>query len=125
MIISIKVPFKTEYNSKRKQIPLVKGVENSSLKHAPNKVLLKALVKAYYWQNLLDQGKFNTAGGISKKYRTNIADVSRILQLNLLSPKIKLAILNGTQPKTMNMQCLKKPFPDIWQEQLVHFAFER
>ena len=126
MIISIKVPFKIEHNIRRKQIPLVRGVEDTSLKHAPNKVLLRALIKAYYWQKLLDQGKkFSTAKCIAKKYRTNIADLSRILQLNLLSPKIKLAILNGTQPKTMNMQSLKKPFPDIWEKQLIHFEFER
>jgi len=122
MIVSIKIPFKIEYNSRRKQIPFVKAI---GIKHAPNKALLKALIKAWYWQKLLNQGKFNSVKCIVKKYRTNTFDVYRILQLNLLSPKIKLAILNGTQPTTMNMQMLKKPFPDVWQEQLAFFGFEK
>jgi hypothetical protein len=43
--------------------------------------------------------------------------VLKVLRLNTLSPSIKSAIMNGTQPKTLVLKdLLQKPFPLVWNE---------
>lgn len=129
-VASIKIPFSFKHNGQRKLISVADGVENSEENvranlRQPNcdKTLLKALAKAWYWQKLLDEGKFSSANAMSKKYRLNCSDVCRIMKMNQLSPRIKRAILDGTQPRTMSVEMFKKTWPDSWEEQSKHFGF--
>jgi hypothetical protein len=50
--------------------------------------------------------------------------VNRLLRLTLLAPDIQEAILDGRQPKGMQLQELTKGMPSSWEEQekLVHFG---
>jgi hypothetical protein len=135
-VASIKIPFSFKHNGQRKLISVKNGAENSeesvranvrdSLRQ-PNcdKALLKALAKAWHWQKLLEDGKFSSANALAKKYRLNCSDVCRIMKMNQLSPRIKRAILDGTQPRTMSMEAFKKPWPDDWGKQSKHFGFEQ
>jgi hypothetical protein len=43
--------------------------------------------------------------------------LSCLLRLNFLAPEIKLAILQGSQLKTLNLKTLMEPFSDGWDEQ--------
>jgi hypothetical protein len=48
----------------------------------------------------------------SKRY------AQQILKLNLLSPRIKEAIMSGNQPKNLLLDdVIKKPLPLLWQKQ--------
>jgi hypothetical protein len=52
-----------------------------------------------------------------RKKRLTQKYVIKVLRLNTLSPSIKAAIMNGTQPKTLVLKdLLRKPFPPIWEE---------
>ncbi|WP_375642531.1 MULTISPECIES: hypothetical protein [unclassified Bartonella] len=53
--------------------------------------------KAYYWQNLLDTGRYKSIVDMSRQRKINTSYMSRILRLNQLAPQIKRAILDGTQ----------------------------
>jgi hypothetical protein len=52
-----------------------------------------------------------TAENIDRGY------VDSILQLTLLAPDVVESILNGTQPATLGLPALLKPFPIEWDRQ--------
>ena len=54
---------------------------------------------------------------VSKSY------VSMIVKLMLLSPEITEDILNGNQPKHLQLEDFKKPFPYCWTEQKKYFSY--
>jgi hypothetical protein len=85
--------------------------------------LLRALTKAWHWQQLIDTGKFKSTRALARKFKVHVADVTRIMRMNLLAPDIQRAILDGTQPRTMNLNMFKKPLPEMWDEQRRHFGF--
>lgn len=79
-----------------------------------NRPLLRALAKAYRWEN--DIKEFGRAD--FNKNRLSKAYVRRILRLNNLSPRIKKAIVNGDFPRDILLQDLV--YSDIsllWSEQ--------
>jgi hypothetical protein len=78
--------------------------------------LVQALGKAKLWENELTKGTVDLEEFCRKKHLTQ-KYVLKVLRLNTLSPKIKAAIMNGTQPKTLVLKdLLRKPFPPIWEE---------
>lgn len=123
--ISIRVPMRIKKYGGKKMIILPEGYQIKPPEEAPklDETLITALAKAYYWQNLLDTGRYTSIDDLSRKRKINPSYVSRILRLNQLSPQIKTAILDGTQPRQLSLQDMQTPFPDIWGEQLKHFGF--
>jgi hypothetical protein len=90
----------------------------STEKIEPDETLINGIVKAYLWEKIIyeqfsgDIGIFCLQNKLSKGY------VRQVLKLNLLSPKIKEAILNGKHPKHVLLRDLvRKPFPISWMEQ--------
>ena len=81
-----------------------------------NRPLLRALAKAYRWENGIKD-----LGGVDwyiNKNKLSKAYVRRLLKLNNLSPKIKKAIVDGEFPRDILLQDLV--FSDIslmWSEQ--------
>jgi hypothetical protein len=124
-MITIEIPFQIKHNGVRKLMsPKDKGTARSvKPKCAPNKALLRALTKAWHWQQLIDTGKFKSTRALARKFKVHVADVTRIMRMNLLAPDIQRAILDGTQPRTMNLNMFKKPLPEMWDEQRRHFGF--
>ena len=86
-------------------------------------MLVKALARAYIWQQTLESGKYKSAAHLAKKLKVNSSYMSKILALNLLAPKIKADILNGTQARELSLLKLRQGFSDCWQEQISHFSF--
>ncbi len=72
---------------------------------------------------MIDNGEANGVAAIAKKEGMRTSYVSRLMRLNYLSPKIKTAILNGMQPRTLNLQNLRDSFPIRWEEQEKVFGF--
>ncbi len=107
-------------------IILPEGYKIKPPEEAPKLVetLITALAKAYYWQNLLDTGRYKSIDDLARKRKINSSYVSRILRLNQLSLQIKTAILDGTQPRQLSLQDMQTPFPELlWEEQFKHFEF--
>ena len=120
-ILSLMVPIQRSHAAdKGKQLLITPARSTATAKRVPNPKLVAALAKAYYYQKLLDSGKYPSAKALAKKYGSC---VDWLLQLNLLAPVIRKAILDGMQPRGMNVQMLKKPFPDDWQMQLQNLQF--
>ena len=83
-----------------------------------NETLVKAIVKSFYWHNLLLEGKVRNTRDIQKL--ENMKDnsyIKQVLNLRFLSPRIIEAILNGTQPRELTVTKLFNIKTLNWNEQ--------
>jgi hypothetical protein len=60
---------------------------------------------------------------MADKERINRSYLSRTIRLSLLAPDIVEAILNGTQPTTLQLADLEGPFSIDWEQQRAAFGF--
>jgi hypothetical protein len=115
LIQKVKIPFKIAKRGKHK--PHIIKPNNSIDEKIMDDVLAQALGKAKLWENELMNGNVNLEEFCRKKQLTQ-KYVLKVLRLNTLSPSIKSAIMNGTQPKTLVLKdLLQKPFHLDWVEQ--------
>jgi len=77
---------------------------------APGKVatqydqpLLMALTRAFYWQQLLDDGVVGSGSEIAQREGLHHSTVNELLRLTLLEPAIVQSILAGQQPRCMSL----------------------
>jgi len=102
--------------SKRGSILIISDSVNQKENHNPQ--LIKAVIKSYYWNNLLLSGEVTSSIDIQKM--ENLSDnknIKRILRLRFLAPDIVEAILNGVQPPDLNVQKLVSINTLDWNEQ--------
>jgi len=90
---------------------------------ATDSTLIKALSRAWRWQKLLDAGAYASIAEMADKEGINRSYLSRTIRLALLAPDIVEAILNGTQPATLQLSDLEQPFPIDWEAQRTAFGF--
>jgi hypothetical protein len=83
----------------------------------PDETLIRALARAHRWNRMLEQGRYGSVGELAAAEKINRAYVSRLLDLTLLAPDIQEAILEGRQPKGMQLEELTKAMPAEWREQ--------
>ena len=82
-----------------------------------DRTLVKALVRAFRWRRLLDDGVHATFEELAKAVGVSQSYVSRVLRLTLLAPDIVEAILDGRQPERMRLDDLLQGFPVQWERQ--------
>ncbi len=86
-------------------------------KHFDNKIL-KSLAKAYKWKMMLEKAQVSCLSEIAQREKATPSYVSRVFNLNFLSPRIIDKVLNGAQPRTLKLQdIIINEIPDSWQEQ--------
>ena len=61
---------------------------------------------AHRWKRMLDEGRYRSAGEIADAEKVTRSFVNRLLRLTLLAPDIVEAILDGRQPKTLQLEDL-------------------
>jgi hypothetical protein len=79
--------------------------------------LIKALARAYRWRQAIEDGRYSSITELAAAEGINQSYVCRILRLTLLAPAIVNAILNGTQPRPLQLDDLIKPLPGDWDVQ--------
>jgi hypothetical protein len=84
-------------------------------KPQPDSTLAKALVRAWRWQRMLDQGVYTSVSEIGDAERISRSYVCRVMRLVLLAPDIVEGILDGR--RTAGLAHLLKPFPLEWDAQ--------
>lgn len=83
-----------------------------------NSPLLHALVRAFHWQSLLDDGHCGSVNELAKANGKNASYVAAILRLTLLAPDIVESVLDGRQSAAMQLQPLmRNSIPVLWEEQ--------
>ncbi|MHA6896903.1 hypothetical protein ACQUJT_22910 [Ralstonia pseudosolanacearum] len=80
--------------------------------------LLAALTRAFYWQQLLDDGVVGSGSEIAKREGLHHSTVNELLRLTLLEPAIIEAIVAGQQPRCMSLLWFQhNPLPAEWAAQ--------
>jgi hypothetical protein len=79
--------------------------------------MVKALARAFLWQKVLDEGVHATIEGLAEAKGIGKTYVSQILRLTLLAPDLIEAILDGRQPRELQLDDLVEGFPLDWEGQ--------
>ena len=66
---------------------------------------------------MLEEGRYRSAQEIADAEKIGRSFVSRLLRLTLLAPDIQEAILDGRQPKGLQLEELTCAMPGEWGEQ--------
>lgn len=85
--------------------------------------LIKALVRAHKWEKALASNSQKSLSAIAKFEDLEFMYVTRIYRLYFLAPKIKEAILDGIQPRTLTLSRLMHNIPICWQGQARLYGF--
>lgn len=79
--------------------------------------IVKALVRAHRWRNMLEANLFSSVRELAKAEKINESYLCRVLRLTLLSPALTETILNGQQPEGLDLARILKSVPIEWDEQ--------
>jgi hypothetical protein len=82
--------------------------------------MIRTLGKAFYWHKLLEQGKFASCRDLAAHMKLEHGWAAEVLRMTMLAPDIIEAILDGRQPRHLNLQRLRgrhDPLPRVWGEQ--------
>jgi hypothetical protein len=117
--LTIHIPMTFRRRGGRKLIVAPNGTAMTAAPQRPNvdNVLLKAIVRAFRWQKLLDQETCSSIKDIAAKENIDASYVGDVLRLTLLAPDIVEIILDGRQPPALHFEALRKSLPLVWEEQ--------
>jgi len=115
--VTVHIPVTFRQRAGRKQILSPSGSAPWSYASRVDTALLKAVVRAYRWREMLESGEYSSAAELAKAEKVNDSYLSRVLRLTLLAPEIVEAIVSGQQPSTLQVDDLLKPLPLDWQRQ--------
>jgi hypothetical protein len=82
--------------------------------------MIRTLAKGFYWQKLLDEGRYAHVGELAKQLRLERGWIAEVLRMTLLAPDIVTAIVEGRQPRHVNLHALRGRIdiiPRDWNEQ--------
>jgi hypothetical protein len=91
-------------------------------KPTPDDTLLKALARAHRWKRMLESGQVASLNELSEAEKINPSYLTRIYRLTLLAPDIVEAILDGRQPRTLQLADLMDGIPVEWGRQREMFG---
>jgi hypothetical protein len=121
--ITLSVPFAIKRKSGRRYIVTPDNVPLQYATPKHHEPLVKALIKAFHWKEMLDTGIFHTLTEIAHKEKLNISYVRRVFKMTLLAPDIIAVILDGKQPPYLSVMDFGKEIPLDWNEQRRRFGF--
>lgn len=94
-------------------------VGNRSAVQNLDQTLINSIRKAQDWLEQLTTGRVNSVSELATKEGATSNAITRLIYRAFLAPDIIRAIMNGTQPTTLNSDLLKTivPLPLDWDEQ--------
>jgi hypothetical protein len=114
---TVSIPVTFLQRGGRKQILTPPGTTPWSPATRVDTALVKAVVRAHRWRQMLESGEYANSAELAKAEKVNDSYLSRILRLTLIAPDIIEAILTGRQPSTLQLDDLLKPLPAVWELQ--------
>ena len=121
--ISVHIPITLRHQGGRKQVVTPADTAPWIPRAARiDSTLVKAVVRAHRWRDLLESGRHATVRDLAKAECINESYLSRILRLTLLAPAIIQSILEGHQSDNLELDGLLGPLPLIWTEQDARLA---
>lgn len=120
MAVSIPISFRRQ-GGRRKIVTPSNAPAWSPLPARVDNTIVKALVRAHRWRNMLEANLFASVRDLAKAEKINESYLCRVLRLTLLSPVLTEAILNGRLNKDLNLAQLLKSIPVEWDKQQTAF----
>lgn len=120
------VPLTIRRKQNRKLLTPPPGSSASVMSGGMDIPMIKTLGKAFYWQRLLDEGKYATATELARAFKLEPGWVAEVLRMANLAPEIIEAILDGSQPRHLNLQTIRgryESLPRDWEKQKKMLAF--
>jgi hypothetical protein len=114
---TVSIPVTFLQRGGRKQILAPAGAAPWSPAPRVDTALVKAIVRAHRWRQMLESGECASSAELAKAEKVNDSYLGRILRLTLIAPDITEAILAGRQPSTLQLDDLLKPLPPAWPQQ--------
>jgi hypothetical protein len=121
--LTIRVPLTLRRYGGRKLVivPEGEGVPVRA-KATPDDTLLKGLARAHRWKRMLESGLVRSLNELAEAEKINPSYLTRIYRLTLLAPDIVEAILDGRQPRTLQLADLMDDMPVEWHRQREMFG---
>lgn len=114
--ITVHVPMTFRKHGGRKMVVTPDGAEWAPRPRVDN-ALVKAVVRAFRWQRMLDEGTCATIEELARREKVNRGYMCRVLRLTLLAPDIVELILDGLQPDGLRLEDLLVGFHMEWAGQ--------
>ncbi|AMN44051.1 hypothetical protein [Rhodoplanes sp. Z2-YC6860] len=122
--ITVRVPIAIRKRGGRKLVIAPDGSPASPMAGPRvDDALLKAIARAFRWQELLENGTYATIAEIAEAEKINETYVGRVLRLALLKPAIVQSILD--ELPILQLNDLMKTFPIEWNVQDSHFGIRK
>jgi hypothetical protein len=116
--ITVRIPMAWKRHGGRKVIIAPDGGEAwAPAKPRPDETVIRALARAHRWKRMLEEGRYRSTGELAEAEGVTPSFVSRLLRLSLLAPDIVEAILDGRQPKAMQLEEVTRAMPSAWEKQ--------
>ena len=116
--ITVRIPMIWKRRGGRKVIIAPNGGDAwAPAKPRPDETLIRALARAHRWKRMLEERRYRSAGELAEAEGVTRSFVNRLLRLTLLAPDIVEAILDGRQPKGMQLEDLTRAMRSTWHEQ--------
>ncbi len=103
-IVSLEIAMKLQ----RKGIEAKLVIAGHASTHQPDPDLCRLIAKAKHWFDQLASGEAKSVQEIASRERVFVTEISRVLPLAFLSPKIVEDILAGRQPETLTVRRLQR-----------------
>jgi len=119
------IPIKVRRKQNRKLLTPPSGTAANVISGGIDIPMIKTLGKAFYWQRLLDEGEYATASDLACAFNLESGWVSEVIRMTNLAPEIVEAILEGRQPRHLNLHTIRgrhAALPREWEEQKRMFA---
>ena len=81
--------------------------------------LIHTLGKAFYWQRMIDTGEVSNASELARSLQLDMGWACEVLRMTRLAPDIIRAILEGRQPRHLNLQAMRGRQGEVpldWEE---------
>ena len=114
------VPLAIKRRHTRKLLIAPPGQEDAKVRSSFDLPMIRTIGKAFYWQKLLDSGEVANATDLARQLKLEPGWVAEVLRLTRLAPDIVQAILDGRQPRHLNLHAIRGRQADVpvdWDEQ--------
>ena len=117
-IIVVDIPIQWKRRGGRKVIIAPDGGDAwAPAKPRHDETLIRALARAHRWKRMLEEGTHGSVSEIAEAEKIDRSYVNRLLRLTLLAPDIQETILDGRQPKALQLEELTRAMPMAWETQ--------
>jgi hypothetical protein len=115
--ITVRIPISIRKRGSKKLVLAPDGTTAPSFSRRIDNSMVKALARAFRWQQLLENGTYATIAEVADSEKINETYVGRVLRLTLLSPQIVEMIVSGRSPLSLGLAALMRALPVVWKEQ--------